>query len=249
MNIIAAIIVIALPLSVYIAQFRLRRAFLRANLPVDYASTSSANHEASGEGWRWRTPDDRIDLDLDVENTEYDSILNIPCEYGVLDYIVPALGTIGMLMVGAGALFFVAGLFANDKTPVLGVFFCVGFLAFMGFFAWLMIQVGVRLVGIELQPGLLVLHVRSSLFGERQICMEPSVALRVRGKAQSLMEMQRYQDDPHYKLFIKAPGVRGLARYYLLPFNQSQGSWIVGGLKHWNSCSQEERAGGVTAPK
>jgi hypothetical protein len=192
--------------AVHQAHRRARAAFPEA--VVDAAHPALA-------GWRWAAPPDG----LDVRQTADDSILILPTQ--------PRTGLqIGGVLMGYGVLLLsvvmlIQGLRIHDNVwiPILvtPVFALIG----LG-----MINLDARLERIVLGESHVRLILRYGLRFHRQIRLKRRARLKIRGGYISVFEMTADQEQPEYRLRLGRHAV-------LSACNQTQGSWIIAGLKQW----------------
>jgi hypothetical protein len=139
----------------------------------------------------------------------------------------------------------------SDKVMVVFCYFfslCAFFLIFgadsfmevlvygFGLFAsWKFRYVGIRLVRIELRQHE-ILFVTCCLSFQHRIRYRRSPRLQIEGKYQPFWKIRRDKEEAFYELFVTKPGQRGLFRFkkrFIIALNQSQCSWIVGGLQQY----------------
>lgn len=192
----------------------LRYSASQAYPRIDYAQNSTKREET----WRWRHP--APDLGLEVIDTAECSTVVMEYRGGFVTNVSVALGYAGI--AGTAAL---AARLTTAPHPWLGlvlVFFC----AALSFAA---LNVGATAERLELRPDTAAVVVRYGWWWQRRHVFRP-LHFHVSGRYQSSLSMNRYQKRPMFVIRIRG---RLLGSSFLTPLNQTQGSWLVGGLADW----------------
>ncbi len=188
---------------------------------MDYSQHSSSNQDA----WRWRKPDQELALQLvDEDNC---SRIVLPAKPLFFEAIFIALGYV----LGVFVLYlFIILVQRGDTWPS----FMVCLLFFL--MSYFLLQIGSRVSEISLSPTQLIVSLKFGFFFQRKFVYPRAPSLRIDGRLESLFAMNTEQIAPDYKLLIKFAGFFSLARRFTVTVNQSQGSWLLAGLKQW--CAQ-----------
>ena len=192
-------------------------------LKLDYEFNSSPNSAA----WRWRCPD--AELELQVIDTDTSSLLPLPSR---------SLDLAEAIMVLFGYAILLVWLFLLGTLLLRGDFDWVSMLLISALFlplGWTALHVGSHAVWIELQAEQMRVAMRYGFFFLRTRQYKRSPRLQFEGKLQNMLEMNREQNSPDYKLFIQKRGWLGSRREQrlFLRCHTKQAVWVTKGLQQW----------------
>ncbi|MCB9637684.1 MAG: hypothetical protein H6727_02120 [Myxococcales bacterium] len=208
---------------------------LRDDFPeIGYEEKSKAPEDS----WRWRSPEDS--LALLVKDEDCKSRLVLPNGDRSSEYVVSLFGY-GLFLV----MFYLLGLYIYRLTtgtvdsgmaPFAFFLFLLCFLL-----AWACLQVDARVVEIQLSANVAVFTVNYGIFWQRQTQYHRHPKAKFHGCDQSSVG-RTHRINSEYKLIVRNPSAGFLNRKarYLLSCNQTQGSWIMGGLQAWNALELHE---------
>ncbi len=195
---------------------------------ADYLSQSSENSEQ----WRWRKPNQNIDLKL-VDDKDQSSLVFDP-HFCSTDYIVSVLGAgsyiaaVGFLLFGLWFYFFGG----SEDGLRIGAGFTLSFFAFI--FGSAGHTFRQRVCKLSRTNSDLVLEYSYGTFFTRKILFSKKSKVNISVKEQSIVEYENSQTAPSYELLIaKKKIISFVPVKFYIPANQSQITWIQGGLNDW----------------
>lgn len=202
-------------LLVILETFRRHRAALWAHPKLAYQPPKER-----AETWRWQPPEK---AELRIENQANTSAVVLPSQPTSAEAIVSAMGYLLLLVVGwgVGAALFRGSIVGAGFAAILG-----------GGFALMFLSVGAQVTRIEVGADRIRIVIRYAFVLRRAVLFRRRSGLRFSGRVQSVLGIAEDQREPRFYLSVKS-GL--LSRRFILSCNQSQGSWIVGGLQHWVS--------------
>jgi hypothetical protein len=211
------------------------KIWVKGYSPIDYLQTSQANRDA----WRWRKPHDKLRIPYHaidrpgVRDTPNVSSFVFRPEFHCADFIYPLLG-ISLISFDLLLIFKSTVSGANFLFAFAGYLFllCLG-LSFL--------QYGDRVLRIDLYPDRIEIITKFAIFLSRITLYQRCHILSIKGKLQSFWTMQRGQIQPDYNLIITRSllGYFQVNQTFRLRCDPTQGSWIIGGLNHWKSLSNQ----------
>ncbi|MBE9030053.1 hypothetical protein IQ266_09970 [filamentous cyanobacterium LEGE 11480] len=204
---------------------------------IEYTDQSTDNIDP----WRWRKPNEDMgvvigenllyegDQPLTLKDDAEVSTLIPRSRFNLTD---PINHFLGFGCLGLTAFGLLSALIQRPEgwTWLAGV-------CFLGMgIGWLLINTGSQAKRINLYPDRIEVMTKYAFFLYRNHCYRPHAKLQFKGNYQSMMNMESGQGEPDYKLTVIQPlfGFFPAQRQFLIACNQTQGSWIVSGLKHWN---------------
>jgi hypothetical protein len=240
MTILPTIAVMAIALAsilILILRYRLHNFIVESDQPIPYLKSSTANTEP----WRWRKPNLAVKIRYQTEGR-----LTIQDAPDVSRFTFPqrisaaevTLHFFGLVAMGFALLVLWGALRQGSITHFLS--FWVRFLFCFGL-GLMLLQAGDRVLYIDLHPNSLKIVTLHSFALRRKIIhsYQRHQLLGVRGKVQSFWTMDSTQGPPDYKITLRRRLCDRVPvqQTFSLTCNQTQGSWIVGGLNHWKSLS------------
>jgi hypothetical protein len=197
--------------------------------PVDYLETS----HPSGEPWRWRKPYRQMPIpynsksSVGIRDTPKASSFRLRSELRVMAFVYPFSG---IALIGFTLL-----LILHSSISVF-LFALPIYLCLFGL-GWICLQYGDRAIRIDLYPDRVEILGQFANFLTRTTVYQRYEILAVHGKLQSFWTMEKGQIQPDYKVIIQRLllGRFPVNRTFRLRCDPSQGTWIVGGLKYWQS--------------
>jgi hypothetical protein len=234
---IAVMVITVASILVLILTYRLHNFMAELDQPVHYLKSSTANTEP----WRWRKPNLEVKIHyqtdgrLSIQDAPDVSRLMFPQRISIGEVTAHFFGLVAMgfaLLVLWGYL--LQGLITHFLSFVTNFLFWFGL-------GVMLLQAGDRVLQIDLHPDSLEIVTLHSFALRRKIihAYKRHQLLKVSGKVQSFWTMERTQGPPDYKItlrrlmFDRFP----VNQTFSLTCNQTQGSWVVGGLNHWKSLS------------
>lgn len=190
----------------------------RHDHPVFHYDQHSSPNQAD---WRWRKPDAKLGLTL--KDDEQKSCLQIPLHPLTFEKVCISVGYVcaAFTLVIYGML-----IIRNAGWPeyLSGLIFIILTLA--------LINVGNRVSSITLYPDHLRIVENYGFILKRILIYKRQPGLEFTGKLQSWFELTLNHTEPDFNLYIKRRYcfIFPLQRKLLLSLNQSQGSWVGGGL-------------------
>lgn len=187
---------------------RYRKA-LRDHPPLEYAPAAVP--------WRWAEPPPG----LTVRQAEGVSVIDLPPPRRTRAIVAElAAYGFGLLLVASA----IASL-VNDLPALVNAMSVVIF----GPLVLVCLQMATRLVRVELRPDTVTFVERGGLWWHRtRVRRRP---LRVAGKMEAMLSVERGR-DPEHGILLKG----GLVWTHMRSAcNQSQGTWLVGGLEAWSA--------------
>lgn len=211
------------------------KIWVKGYSPVDYLQSSQANRDP----WRWREPHSKLRIPYNivdrpgVRDTPNVSSFVFRPEFRFADIISPLSG---LTLIGFDLLLiFNSTISAANFLVAFAIYFC---LFYLGLF---FLQYGDRVRQIDLYPDRVEIIARFANFIPRTIIYKRRQLLSIHGKLQSFWTKEAGQIQPDYKLMITRPLLSyfQMNQTFRLRCDPTQGSWIVGGLNHWKSLSNE----------
>lgn len=198
---------------------------------LEYLETSSP----SNDPWRWRSPSQISEIsqeegkNLDIQDTEAASHLFLRQHANFAEFLVHLLG---YFFLGIAAFALVSSLLNHQNLEI-----ALPSAAMLMIIATACLQCGDQVSQIDLYPDRIELTTKYALFFNRQTRFKAHKHLKFKGGYQSVLSMNLDQKEPFYKLRIewRFLGVMTRRRIFFLTCNQTQGSWITGGLEYWNT--------------
>lgn len=176
-----------------------------------YDQNSSANEV----DWRWRKPDAQLGLKL--EDDEQKSCLHIPVQ---LSWIEKGCAVAGYLCA-AFVLYMYGVLFMRDAGwpdyMISGIFIILSLA---------LLRTSGRVSSIALYPEHLVIIEPYAFILKRTITYKHDPHLKFKGELMTVSDFKFYIRRRCFYIFTPK-------RTFLMSLNQSQGSWLVGGLEYW----------------
>lgn len=208
MQTLASVVELIAAILAVVALVRRHRKALRDHPPIDYTPDPVP--------WRWAAPP----AGLTVRQAEGVSIIELPQPRRVQAVIAElAAYGIGLLVGAMGISGLIHGLPIAVHLMVLLIF---------GPLIFVCLQMATRLVRIELRPDAVTFVERGGLWWHRQRTRRRP--LRISGKMASVFAVEAGRDPEHE---IRLGGLRGARMRSAC--NQTQGSWVVGGLDAWSA--------------
>ncbi|MCB9547912.1 MAG: hypothetical protein H6706_19000 [Myxococcales bacterium] len=218
MDTLFAALDLGLAVAAVVAIVRRHRAALRQHPPLPYMP---------GEvPWRWAEPPPG----LEVHHAAGVSILTLPWRRPVGRTIAEgAAYAVVLAMVAMSISGFVHGLPWSIHLVTLLIF---------GPLAWVCLRMATRLWRIELRPDGVTFVERGALWWHRHRHLRRPV--QAHGKMQSALTLNEGEDPEHDLLVTR----RMLGVRFRSACDQSQGSWVVGGINAWNTADPKRNPGG-----
>ncbi len=202
---------------------RFHHAVRAAHPPLDYETHSTA----VADSWRWREPPQA--LGLTIENDQVASRIVLPFRHTAVEILTSLVGYFLLAVLGSIVLLS----FLDPGVGGVALLFPV---LFFGALIWALLNTDSHLRAIELRRDEVRFAMQYGIFLQRHIVLRSYPGrLIFTGGYQSMFTMNRGQHAPDFKLIVKKTCCWLFSRkkgFYLL-CNQSQGSWMVGGLNAW----------------
>ncbi|MBU0552629.1 hypothetical protein KKF91_07145 [Myxococcota bacterium] len=215
-------------LMVFAAHRRAKRRYVR--LPYE------AHSRPASDAWRWRAPDDseallrRSDEDphgLRVEDSPHASALRLPLRMLTFEKGGVLFGYAGLLLCA----WMLIVMLIHDRPPLLYLVVAI----FAGL-SWLLLSLGSRVTSIELREDRLIFTLNYGIWFSRTRVFRHNPSLKFEGRCESMFEMTVDHDLPDFKLYIVKKGFILSKKWrFFMSVNQSQGEWLVEGLRAWSA--------------
>lgn len=212
--------------------------YVRTYKRIKYTEKSFQN----ANDWRWRIPCHDLgilhghDTRFILKDTEHISSLILSRRTNDVELLANLLG---YFLIGLGSFILIRDIIWG-ASELQGFWFVKLLMLGTGF---LFLNIGDQPTQINLYSDRLEIVTKYALFLYRNNHFRPHKRLKIKGRRQSMLETDAGRGEPDYKVTILKPvfGVFEKKRVYLLACNQTQGSWIVGGLKQWNTLASSPR--------
>ena len=209
------------------------RIWVKGYSPSDYLQTSQANSDP----WRWRKPHHKLRIPYPAEDrpgirdTPNVSSFVFRPAFRVADFISPVSG---IALLGLDLL-----LILHSTVTVANFVLAFAIYLFLLGLGWFFLQYGDRVLRIDLYPDHIEIIAKFAIFLPRKTIYKSHQLLSIHGKLQSFWTMESGQIQPDYKVIIQRSllGSFQVNQTFRIRCDPTQGSWIVGGLKHWKSLS------------
>lgn len=180
--------------------------------------------------WHWSTPP--ADLQLTLSNTLQKSSIQLPSKLSPIEMASSFCG-VGVMM--GAVICSLMSFFRKEESWQPSPLVITTFSGVLFFLGWIMIQVDSPVIEISQLANCIVIKSRLGCFISRTMKFSPlrSPKIKFRGKYESWSSMNTNQLDQYPDYIVQVKGLMIMNYRFILRLNQSQGSWLVGGLNHW----------------
>ncbi|MBD2330151.1 hypothetical protein [Alkalinema sp. FACHB-956] len=230
LNLLAVFVVLLTILIFYWAYQAYQKTWM-SYTPVDYLQTSKENRSP----WRWRQPSPKLGIPFNTshrpgvhDEPNVSSLVFHPIFLSA-DVLSPLSG---MALIGFDLVLILNSQISGNNF--IFAFLIYSFLFYLGLYFF---RYGDRVLKINLYPDRLEIVAKFAIVFTRKAIYKRDEIISINSKIQSFWTLGKGQTQPDYKLIIgrSLGGVFQLDRTFRLRCDPTQGSWTIGGLKHWKS--------------